>query len=137
MCRPITSMIPSCQSDSTRKYLFDVCAGLSGTETLVQFPCVFEPGSQRFFVWLGDLDFALFTKSSFMNLSNFAEDAGATTITFLVYHEHRHKAQYRRMFSVIDAARLGTEAIRQLVDAVDRQAAKSISASTLFYELVL
>jgi len=72
-----------------------------------------------------------------MNLSNFAEGVGATTITFLVYHQHRHKVQYRRMFGVIDAMRLGTDAVKELVDAADRQAAKSIIASTLFYELVL
>jgi len=85
-CRPITSMIPSCKKEATRKYLFDVCAGLSGQETLNQFPCVYEPSSHRFFVWLGDLDFSLFSKSSFMNLCNFSEGLGASAITFLIYH---------------------------------------------------
>mmetsp|Transcript_11167 Transcript_11167/g.14129 ORF Transcript_11167/g.14129 Transcript_11167/m.14129 type:complete len:138 (-) Transcript_11167:565-978(-) len=137
MCRPITLLMPSCQKESTRKYLFDVCAGLSGTETLHQYPCVLEGESRRFFVWLGDLDFSLFTKSTFMNLSNFAERVGAESITFLIYHQHRQKAQYRSMFGVIDAFRLGTDAVKELVGAQDRQAAKSILATTLFYELVL
>ena len=137
MCRPITSLIPSCQQESTRKYLFDACAGLSGVETLHQYACVYEADSRRFFVWLGDLEFSLFTKSTFMNLSNFAEGVGAQTITFCIYHQHRQKAQYRSMFGVIDANRLGTDAVKDLVGAQDRQAAKSIIASTLFYELAL
>lgn len=41
------------------------------------------------------------------------------------------------MFKVIDAMRLGTDAVKDLVGSQDRQAAKSILATTLFYELVL
>ena len=55
-----------------------------------------------------------------MNLSNFAEEVGAETITFLVYHQQRHKAQYRSMFGVIDAVRLDTDAVKLLVGAADR-----------------
>ena len=70
--------------------MFDACAGLSGSETLHQFACLFDEVTGRFYVWLGDTDFALFTKSAFMNLSNFAEtELGAKKAVFLVYHQHR------------------------------------------------
>ena len=84
----MTSLLPNLP-DTCRKFVFDACAGLSGTETLNQYPCIYEPDSARFFVWLGDTDLALFTKSTFMNLSNFAESAGARTVVFLVFHAHR------------------------------------------------
>ena len=137
MCKPLTSLMPDCQRETTRKYLFEAQAGLSGQETLHRYPCILDPLSSRFFVWLGDLDFALFTKSTFMNLSNFAEQQGAQTITFIIYHEHRQKVQFRNMFKVIDAVRLGSEAVQELVGASDRQAARRVLASTLFSELVL
>lgn len=41
------------------------------------------------------------------------------------------------MFRVIDAKRLNTEAVKELVGSPDRQAAKTVIASTLFYELAL
>lgn len=120
-----------------RRFVIDACAGLSGTETLHQFACIFDEGASRFYVWLGDTDFAYFTKSSFMNLCNFAEELGAQSVTFLVYHQHRHKTQYRGMFRVIDAKRLGSDAVKELIGAEDKQAARSVIATTLFYELAL
>ena len=108
-------------SDLTRKFVFDACAGLSGTETLHQYPCVYDGRSSRFFVWLGDTDFALFTKSTFMNLCEFAEsECQAISVTFLVFHQHRQKEQYRSMFRVIDAKRLGSEAVKELIGKEDR-----------------
>ena len=87
MCRRMITLLPGLTKETARRFVFDACAGLSGTETLNQYPCIYEETSRRFFVWLGDTDFALFTKSTFMNLSNFAEfEVGASTITFLVFH---------------------------------------------------
>lgn len=104
MCRPMTKIMAGLPKETTRKFVFDACAGLSGSETLNRYPCIYEESSRRFFVWLGDTDIALFTKSTFMNLSNFAEfEVGATSATFLVFHQHRQKAQYRSLFRVIDA----------------------------------
>lgn len=87
-CKPMTSLMPNLPP-ACRHFVFDACAGLSGSETLSQYPCIFEPQNARFFVWLGDTDLALFTKSTFMNLSNFAESAGARTVIFLIFHAHR------------------------------------------------
>lgn len=123
--------------ESTQKFLFDVCAGLSGEETQCQFPCIYEEASHRFFVWLGDTDIAYFTKSTFMNLCDFAEETGASSVTFLIFRQHRQKAQYRNMFSVIDAKSMPQEAVQELIGAADRDAAKCVLASTRFYELEL
>ena len=41
------------------------------------------------------------------------------------------------MFRVIDAKRLRTESVKALIGSEDRQLAKSVLASTLFYELAL
>lgn len=137
MCKPMISLMPN-MPNSTRKFLFDACAGLSGSETLSQYPCVFEAESARFFVWLGDTDLSLFTKSTFMNLSNFAESAGARSVIFLVFHAHRQKNQYKSLFRVIDARRLRTEALRDLIGGgIERSAVKCILATILFYELAL
>ena len=89
LCKPMTSIMRGLPPETTTKIVFDLSGGLSGSEVLKHYPCLFEERSARFFVWLGDADFAYFTRSTFMNLCNFAEGAGARTITFLVYHEHR------------------------------------------------
>lgn len=136
-CRPMTSTMRGLKQDSTQKFVFDVCAGLSGEETQCQFPCIFDEASRRFFVWLGDTDISYFTKSTFMNLCDFAEDAGATSVVFLIFRQHRQKAQYRNMFSVIDARGMPHEAVQELIGAADREAVKSVLASTKFYELEL
>ena len=136
-CKPMTSLMPNLPA-TCRHYVFDACAGLSGSETLNEYPCILDPQNARFYVWLGDTDLALFTKSTFMNLSNFAESAGARTVIFLIFHAHRQMNQYKNLFRVIDAHRLRTDAFRDLIGGgIDRQSAKSILAATLFYELAL
>ena len=121
-----------------RHYFFDACAGLSGSESVSEYPCILDPQTARFYIWLGDTDLALFTKSTFMNLSNFAESAGARTVIFLIFHAHRQMPQFKNLFRVIGAQRLHTDAIRDLIGGgIDRQSAKSILAATLFYELAL
>ena len=79
------SIMAGLQTETTGKYLFDAQAGLSGTDLVHRYPCIHDELSNKFFVWLGDTDFAIFTKSTFMNLSNFGESVGAISITFLIY----------------------------------------------------
>ena len=61
-------MLTSLSKQTTRKFLFDACAGLSGSETLHQFACIYDEATRRFYVWLGDTDFALFTKSTIIDI---------------------------------------------------------------------
>jgi len=85
----MTSIMRGLPKTQTTNFLFDVSGGLTGSEVLKHYPCLFHEPSHRFFVWLGDSDVTYFTKSTFLNLCNFAEGAGAHSVTFLVYHEHR------------------------------------------------
>ena len=41
------------------------------------------------------------------------------------------------MFRVIDAKRLGTDAVKQLIGVYDTHSAKAVQAATLFYQLPL
>jgi len=41
------------------------------------------------------------------------------------------------MFKVIDAKRLRSETVMDLIGATDKQSAKAVIANTLFYELAL
>ena len=134
-CKPLTDLLVV--EGPIAKYAIDVQAGLAGTDTLHQYPCLHVSRSKRFFVWLGATDFDLFSKCTFMNLCNFAEGAGAQTITFLLDAEHAQKSQYRAMFKVIDAHRVGSEAVRALVGAADKRAAREVTAKTTFCELAL
>lgn len=47
--------------------------GLLGTDVLAKFPCVLNADKRRFFVLIGATDFVFFTKSTLMNLCDFAE----------------------------------------------------------------
>lgn len=135
----MTSLVPALNEPTATKFLIEACGGLTGSQTLSSFPCVYDSRieSKRFYVWIGDTDFALFTKSAFMNLSDFAEAMGATRLIFAIYHQHRQKAQFRSMFKVVDAVRIRTEALGELLGAADLEATKTVLASVLFYELAL
>lgn len=64
---------------------------------------------------MADTEFQLFSKSTFMNLCNFAEDKGATSIILILDKEHNQKKEYRRMFKVIDADRIRTSQVKSLL----------------------
>jgi hypothetical protein len=44
--------------------------------------------NKRFIVSLGDITIDKFTKSTFMNLANFAEEKGATSMVFVQNRDH-------------------------------------------------
>ena len=93
--------------------------------------------SGRFYVWLADTDIALFTKSTFMNLCDFAEKQDAKKVLILIDAQHVQKKQYKSMFEVIDAKRLGSNQVKMLIEGQDRLAAKALLQNTTFYELAL
>lgn len=74
-----------------KKFVVDSCAGLLGSETLRQYPCLMDFASGRFYVCMSDTDFELFTKSTFMNLCNFAENHGAEKLLLLLDANHPQK----------------------------------------------
>jgi hypothetical protein len=97
-----------------KPFVIESCFGLTGKETLRAYPCVLDEQKGHFFVWLGDTAFTAFTKHTFMNLCDLAENHGAKTVIFLLDREHAQKSDYRRMFQVVDAVRLGKDSVASL-----------------------
>lgn len=82
--------------------------GLLGTDVMAEFPCVLHCEKKRFFTALGSTDFQFFTKSTLLNLCNFAEDEGATELVFLLDRNHAERTKYRSTLKVVDARQLPT-----------------------------
>lgn len=83
------------KAGNVRTFVVDACAGLIGDETIHQYPCVLHK-AETLLVWLDETDISVFSKSTFMNLCNFAEDKlGASKVTFVIAAEHPQKKQYR------------------------------------------
>ena len=82
--------------------------GLLGTDVHAEFPCVLHVDKRRFFVNIGLIDFKFFTKSTLMNLCNFAEEKGAKELVFLLDKTHTERKMYRSTFNLIDANSLRT-----------------------------
>lgn len=89
-CEPLVAQLDLTQGEYKR-FVVDSCAGLLGSDTLRQYPCLMDYANSKFYVWLSDTDFALFTKSTFMNLCNFAENHGATKVLLLLDTQHAQK----------------------------------------------
>ena len=61
------------QDMDIQKFVFDVCGGLVGSDVVHQYACAYDRISKNFYIWLGSSSFGSFSKSSFMNLTDFAE----------------------------------------------------------------
>jgi len=131
-CQPLLEKIEVSKS-KYQTFLIDSVAGLSGNEKLREYPCLLNEENSKFFVLLGDTEFSLFSKSTFMNLCNFAEKNGASSVVLLLDREHAQKSQYRRMFKVIDAERL----CKDEAEALLAEGKKSCVQETTFYEVEL
>lgn len=62
---------------SYKIYDIDSRVGLNGSKSFSQFQCLNDEESHRFYIWMGELAIEKFTKTTFLNLVNFAEKAGA------------------------------------------------------------
>jgi hypothetical protein len=58
-------------------YEFDSRVGLNGSQVHCTFPCLLDSENKRFYVWLGDITIDKLTKSTFLNIADFAENKGA------------------------------------------------------------
>jgi hypothetical protein len=56
---------------------FEVKVGLNAQTTFQIFPCLLDEVSRTFYIWLGDITIEKFNKSTFMNLTNYAEENNA------------------------------------------------------------
>jgi len=63
---------------------------------------------------LGDITIERFTKSTFMNIVDFAEKLGATKMILIQNRDHVQKDQFRKLFSVLDAHRVGKNGMTEM-----------------------
>jgi len=73
LCAPLMAILENKRNMDIQKFAFDVCGGLVGSDVVHQYACAYDPSSKNFFIWLGNSSIGSFSKSSFMNLTNFAE----------------------------------------------------------------
>jgi len=100
-------------------YEFDSRIGLNGSQIHSTFPCLLDAENKRFYIWLGDITINKFTKSTFMNLANFAESKGAKSMVFVLLRDHCQKDDFKRMFKVLDGRRVGKKGMKQMMNEED------------------
>jgi hypothetical protein len=93
----------------------DSRVGISGATTCWKFPCVYDDSTEKFFVWMGDVTIDKFTKTTFLNLVNFAQNLGATNMVLIMNREHAQKDQFQKLFKVLDAHRLSKRSMQELM----------------------
>ena len=76
-----------------RMFELDSRVGLNGSQSFVSFDCLMETESKRFFVWLGDITIDKFTKTVFLNIVQFAENAGASSMVIVQNRDHAQKGK--------------------------------------------
>ena len=81
-CEPIVELFVSNGQSEFETFLIESLAGLTGTDTVRTYPCLLQ--DKIFYVLVGDTPLRLFTKSTFMNLADFAEARKAETMIFVL-----------------------------------------------------
>lgn len=66
-------------------------------------------------MWIGATEFSLFGKTTLMNLANLAESKGAETLYLVMDRDHAQLKDYKRMFKVIDAERVASADVKELI----------------------
>ena len=79
------------KTSNAKQINIDSKVGLNGAQTNWSFPCMHDEDSKRFFVWLGDLHIEKFTKSTLLNLVDFAEKAGCSKMVLVMDRDHPQK----------------------------------------------
>lgn len=113
-CARLQSMIKS--KEAVKLFELDSKVGLTGQLCHWSFPCLFDEDSTRFYVWLGDVTIDKFTKSIFLNLVAFAEKTGASKMILIQNRDHCQKDEFRKLFTVLDAHRVGKSGMTKMLN---------------------
>jgi len=105
------------KNTSAKQINIDSKVGLNGGQTNWSFPCMNDEASKRFYVWLGDLNIDKFTKSTLLNLVDFAEKAGCNKLFLVIDRDHPQKDQFQKVFKVVDAQRVSKRGMEELMTA--------------------
>ncbi len=79
--------------EGSKQFELDSKVGLNGSKTCWSFSCVYDQEREKFFVWLGDITIERFTKTTFLNLVNFAERIGAKQLILIQNRDHLQKGR--------------------------------------------
>jgi hypothetical protein len=82
------------QDDQGKIFELDSRVGLNGSQCYWSFPCLNDEQKQRFFIWLGDVTIEKFTKTTFLNLADFAEKSKAKQMVLVLSRDHAQKGMY-------------------------------------------
>jgi len=99
-CLKLMKMI-NLTDDKFKLMDFDAKVGLNASVLHHNYPCLLDEDKKKFFVWLGDITIDKFNKSTFMNLANYAESNGATSLVLIQNRDH---VQKRLIQKVIQSA---------------------------------
>jgi len=99
-----------------KMYEFDSRVGLNGQKCFWKFPCLLNSSDKRFFVWMGEVSTSKFTKSTFMNLVDFAESNQASEVVLVQNREHPEKSKFKTLFKVLDANRISSKKLGNYID---------------------
>jgi len=102
------------EKDRFRAVEFDSRIGLNCAQIHSTFQCLLDSGNKRFYVWLGDMNIDKLTKSSFLNLANYAEEKLASKMILILTRDHLQKHEFKRLFKVLDAKRIGKKGMKEL-----------------------
>ena len=108
--QPLLDLLALSSFDS---FVIDCNAGLTGKDVMASFPCILD--SSRFYVWLGETEINLFGKNALLNLACLAESKGAKEMYLVLEKKNPDIKSFMRMFKVIDAARVSSAQVQQLI----------------------
>jgi hypothetical protein len=125
-CQRMSQMF-QIKDGQAKHFELDSKVGLNGSQTCWSFPCIYDQERQKFFVWLGDITIERFTKTTFLNLANFAENTGAKQMVLITMRDHAQKskltakiirlAQFQKLFKVLDGERVSKRGMQELMGA--------------------
>jgi hypothetical protein len=115
-----------CKEGQAKYFDIESKVGLQGSQTCWSYPCIQDAAREKFFVWMGDVPLDRFTKTTFLNLVNFAENAGAKHMILTINREHEQKDKFQRLFKVLDAERVSKRGMKELMgeDGLEENALK-------------
>ena len=104
-----------CKDGEAKYFDIESKTGLKGSQTCWSFPCIYDQARQKFFVWMGEVTIDRFTRTTYLNLVNFAENQGAKQMVLICNREHTQKDQFQRLFKVLDAERVSKRGRKELM----------------------
>jgi len=104
------------QENKFHAYDFDSRVGLNCSQIHCTFNCLLDEANQRFYVWMGDITVDKLTKSTFLNLANFADKNGATKMILIQNRDHCQKDEFKRLFKVVDGKRVGKKGMKEMMN---------------------